>query len=371
MFNFLKKKQQVQTQTSVVKYKTDSGEVMLSPGIIKRYLVSGNPERVTDQEVMMFLKLCQYQHLNPFLREAYLIKYGDESATLVTSKDVFIKRASNSKLIKGWSAGIIVQKGKEIIERTGTYYAPDEILAGGWAEIWRKDWTKPIKVSVKLSEYQRYKKDGTLMRNWREKGGMPATMIRKVALNQGLREALPKEFEKLYSPEEMPLPIEVTELSSEPIEIKKEDLVIAEIDESLVNSTKKTPTKKPQEKSKSKSTGFDRSKLNKEAKPKWTFNLVNGKKIPQPPPIIKRLYAIAKEVGLDKNNFIDYAKNIAEKEHFWEFTFGDIFKIEDALREVQSTEENSKEELSPEEQRALDREFPPVQEDLYKENDYE
>jgi len=357
MFNFLKKK--VKTQTSVVKYKTDSGEVMLSPGIIKRYLVSGNPDRVTDQEVMMFLKLCQYQHLNPFLREAYLIKYGDSPATLVTGKDTFTKRAAKSRLISGYTAGVIVQKGSTVLEKTGTFIAPDEKLIGGWAEVHRKDWKVPVKVSVNLAEYHKG------YANWKS---MPATMIRKVALVQALREALPEEFGGLYSPEEMP--VDDAKLPEEPLEISKEEIkVISEVDESLVNTAKK-PSEPPRSYSKAQSgdsKGFDRSKLNKDAKPKWTFQDVKGKKITQAPPIIKRLYAIAKEVGMDKNSFIDYAKNIAGKEHFYQFTFGDIFAIEDALKEVQS-DESTEPDFSEEEKLALDREFPPVQEDLYKED---
>ena len=68
----------------VTEYKANGEIVKLSPDTIKRYLVSGNGN-VTDQEIMMFLGLCKYQHLNPFLREAYLIKYGDRSpATMVS-----------------------------------------------------------------------------------------------------------------------------------------------------------------------------------------------------------------------------------------------------------------------------------------------
>src|SRR5690606_10607607 len=65
-----------------------------------------------------------------------------------------------------------------------------------------KDWKVPMEVTVSLQEYQRYNSKGELMRNWKE---MPATMIRKVALVQALREAIPEEFGGLYSPEEMPI----------------------------------------------------------------------------------------------------------------------------------------------------------------------
>jgi len=188
---------------SLVVYQTDQGEVKLSPDIVKRYLVNGDADKVTDQEVMMFIKLCQYQGLNPFLREAYLIKYGNAPATMVTGKDTFVKRAAKSDKCAGYEAGIIVQKQDGSIEqRKGSLVLPNETLVGGWARVYRKDWKVPMEITVSLQEYQRYNNKGELMRNWKE---MPATMIRKVALVQALREAIPEEFGGLYSPEEMPI----------------------------------------------------------------------------------------------------------------------------------------------------------------------
>jgi phage recombination protein Bet len=199
----------------LVKYETDTGEVTLSYDIVKKYLVSGDPSKVTDQEVMMFINLCKYQKLNPFLREAYLIKFGNEPATLVTGKETFTKRAAKSKLCAGYEAGVIVQKKNGEMEyRKGTLVAPNEILIGGWAKVYRKDWNVPLETSVSLQEYQRKTKEGKLMRNWEQ---MPATMIRKVALVQALREALPEEFQGLYSPEEMP--VDDSKLEEKPIEV--------------------------------------------------------------------------------------------------------------------------------------------------------
>lgn len=74
--------------TQIVEYESNGEMVKISPTMIKRYLVSGGGN-VSDGEVMMFMSLCRYQHLNPFLREAYLIKYGsNDPATIVTGKDV-------------------------------------------------------------------------------------------------------------------------------------------------------------------------------------------------------------------------------------------------------------------------------------------
>ena len=158
---------------SLVAYQADQGEVKLSPDIVKRYLVNGDADKVTDQEVMMFIKLCQYQGLNPFLREAYLIKYGNQPATMVTGKDTFTKRAAKSEKCAGYEAGIIVQKKDGNIEqRKGSLVLPGETLVGGWASVYRKDWKVPMEVTVSLQEYQRYNSKGELMRNWKE---MPAT----------------------------------------------------------------------------------------------------------------------------------------------------------------------------------------------------
>jgi hypothetical protein len=71
-------------------YATDTGEIKLSPAVVKNYLVSGSG-KVSDQEVMMFIALCKFQKLNPFLREAYLIKFGSSPATMVVGKEVFTK----------------------------------------------------------------------------------------------------------------------------------------------------------------------------------------------------------------------------------------------------------------------------------------
>lgn len=194
------------------KYETDKGEIVLSENIVKKYLVSGDSSKVTDQEVMMFIQMCRYQNLNPFLREAYLIKFGNAPATMVTGKDTFIKRAAKSNLCTGYEAGVIVQKDSEVEYRKGALVLPNETLIGGWAKVYRKDWAVPLENTVGLDEYQRYNSKGEIMGNWAK---MPGTMIRKVALVQALREAIPEEFSGLYSPEEMP--VDDSKLDSIPI----------------------------------------------------------------------------------------------------------------------------------------------------------
>ena len=188
---------------AVVEYESGGEKVKLSPSMIKQYLVNGGGN-VTDSEVMMFLSLCKFQHLNPFLREAYLIKFGSSPATMVVGKDVFMKRARRNPDYCGKKAGIIVQEietGK-IIEREGTFYIKsEEKLLGGWCKVFIRGYEQPEYSAVAFDEYAGRKGDGSLNNQWATK---PATMIRKVAVVHALREAFPEEYAGMYSPEEIP-----------------------------------------------------------------------------------------------------------------------------------------------------------------------
>lgn len=205
------------SKNQIVKYEVNGQEIQLSPDIIRNYLVSGDG-RVTDQEVMMFLSLCKYQKLNPFLREAYLVKYGNQAATIVTGKETYTKRAAASPLCDGYKAGIyVVTKDGDIQKRAGAMFVKSlgETVVGGWAEVYRKDWKVPICTEVAFDEYVGRKRDGSITKMWNEKG---ATMIRKVALVQALREALPEELGGTYSPEEINS-VNMDDLSEDAVEI--------------------------------------------------------------------------------------------------------------------------------------------------------
>ena len=192
-------------------YKTDHGEVTLSPDIVKKYLVPSGTN-VSDQEVQLFLKLCQYQGLNPFLREVYLIKYGTQPANMVTGKEVFTKRAQANPNYAGIEAGITVMTNKgDLVRREGSMKLPGEVLIGGWAKVHIKGHDVSSFDEVSLEEYTG---TGPL---WKSK---PATMIRKVAIVHALREAFPEQFEGLYSQEEISH-IDSSKLPEAPVQIKE------------------------------------------------------------------------------------------------------------------------------------------------------
>ena len=84
-------------RAEITEYMANGMKVTLTPGTVRKYLVSGDPDRVSDQEIAMFINLCRFTGLNPWLREAYCIKYGNDPATLVVGKDAYFKRAEANK----------------------------------------------------------------------------------------------------------------------------------------------------------------------------------------------------------------------------------------------------------------------------------
>lgn len=217
-----------------VKFMVGNDEVKLSPSIIRNYLVNGNGA-VTDQEVNYFIHLCRGQNLNPFLKEIYLIKFGTQPATFVVAKEAFLKRAEANPQYDGSESGIIViDKNGEIVNRKGGFYLKDtEQVVGGWAKVYRKDRKYPSEVEVTFDEYAGRKSDGTLNSNW---AGKPATMIKKVALVQALREAFPNDLNNLYTEEEQG-DIEVPYIPETPVEQPtepKQEVVDVDYGESLV-----------------------------------------------------------------------------------------------------------------------------------------
>lgn len=201
-----------------VEYKCGEETVKLSPSIIRNYLVNGNGN-VTDQEVGMFLNLCRFQHLNPFLREAYLIKFGNQPATIVTGKEAITKRAMRNPAYAGQQAGIVIYHPEtgELEHRAGALLMRDEQLVGGWAKVFIKGFQVPIEAVVSYDEYVGLKNDGSVNGQWAKK---PATMIRKVALVQALREAFPEDLGGLYASEEVG--VDINEAAMAPIEIDQQ-----------------------------------------------------------------------------------------------------------------------------------------------------
>lgn len=177
----------------LAEFTLEGGQV-LTADTVKNYLTSGNGA-VTEQETLMFIELCKAQKLNPFIREAYLIKFGNSPANIVVGKDVFVKRAYRNPNFEGMKAGIVtVDKEGNTHEREGSLKLPGETLLGGWCEVYTSDKKFPIKSVVSLEEYSKSQS------TWKT---MPCVMIRKCAMVTALREAFPEDLQGLYDASEM------------------------------------------------------------------------------------------------------------------------------------------------------------------------
>lgn len=181
-----------------ITYETSLGTVELDFQTVKNYLVRGQADKITDQEVILFMKTCQAQKLNPFAQgEAYLIKFGNDPAQMVVGKDAYMRRAEENPAYRGHKSGIVVLRGEQVIQKEGTCLYPGETLLGGWCRVHRTRTggsEEEIFKEVSLKEYDKGQA------NWKTK---PCTMIEKVAVSQAIRSAFPKDYEGMYVAEEV------------------------------------------------------------------------------------------------------------------------------------------------------------------------
>nr|DAX78204.1 MAG TPA: RecT protein [Caudoviricetes sp.] len=213
--------------SKTVIYESAGQEVKMNFAIVRNYLTRGNTT-VSDTEIVTFINICRYNSLNPFLNEAYLIKFGNNPAQMIVSKEALMKRAEANPSYDGLEAGLILLRNNEVIEVEGNFHLPTDDILGAWAKVYRKDRSKPFVAKVNLSEYDKKQS------SWNEK---KATMIGKVAKVQALREAFPMQLGAIYSKEEQGV-----------FENKGREVIDAEVieqDEPTDNAQPLTPTEAP------------------------------------------------------------------------------------------------------------------------------
>lgn len=182
-------------ERGITRYTVNGEEVTLSEKIVTDYLTRGS--NVPRADIVQFIAICKYNRLNPFLSEAYLVKYGDKPAQMIVSKEALMKRAESCHSFDGLQAGLILKRGSNIVEEEGAFQLPGDTLLGGWARVYRKDRKYPSTARAPFNEYNTGKS------LW---AGKPATMIRKVAIVQALREAFPTQLGAMYTAEERGVP---------------------------------------------------------------------------------------------------------------------------------------------------------------------
>ena len=85
-------------QNQVIRFRDEAGtEIQISQQDVLAYIC----DKATPQEVVFFMELCRSQKLNPFKREAYLVKFGNSPAQMITAEIVFERRANAHPDYKG------------------------------------------------------------------------------------------------------------------------------------------------------------------------------------------------------------------------------------------------------------------------------
>ena len=187
------------TMNTIRKYEVNGSEVSLSPAMVNKFMASDSAE-LTEKEAVNFVNLCLYNHLNPWVGDAYPVKYknsrtGKFECSLIVSKQAYMKQAEKNPNWDGFEAGLIVEtKAGDVIDRVGSFHLRDDKILGGWCKVYRKDFRAPVESRVMLSEYDKGRS------TWKT---MKATMIRKVPMAQAHRDAFPAEYQNMYLAEEL------------------------------------------------------------------------------------------------------------------------------------------------------------------------
>lgn len=182
----------------IIEFKDDAGmPVKFTAQDIRERLCPN----ATESELALCVELCNRQHLNPFTKEVYLVKYGSAPASIITAYQVFNRRANRQPNYGGIDSGVVVLRDGEVVKKKGSavYKMIGEQLIGGWAEVAFTDGKKPAYVELALTDYSTGKS------NWAK---MPGVMIDKCAKAAAWRLAYPDEFGGMYTGEEMDQKVE-------------------------------------------------------------------------------------------------------------------------------------------------------------------
>jgi phage recombination protein Bet len=161
-------------------------------GKLQTYLnAMGMANNLTKGEFEQFVEIAQGFGLNPFKREIYANKYGNNFSVIV-GYETYIKRAERSGLLSGWSVKT---------DGTVNFQKPKESTLRAEITIHRRDFQHPFIHEVYFSEYFGTTKEGALNKFW---GSKPMTMIKKVAMAQGFRLCFSDELGGMpYTAEEL------------------------------------------------------------------------------------------------------------------------------------------------------------------------
>lgn len=182
--------------SEIVKYTTTDGlELELTPRKVIEELVSAKDRpAMTDRNVAIIMARCAALRMNPLAGDCHIGVFKGRP-TIMPSIDYYQRVAAMQEGYDGMESGVVVSDGHTMEEVCGCIVQKGWELVGGWAIAYDKGRSHPVHIVVPLEEYAQ---DNSM---WESK---PATMIRKVAKAQALRELYPGCFKGTYVAEEMP-----------------------------------------------------------------------------------------------------------------------------------------------------------------------
>lgn len=165
--------------------------------LIKRTFAQGS----TDDEFRLFVQTCERLGLDPFARQAFLVKrWNTELGCNVAQTQVSID-----------GFRVVAERTGRYEGQVGPQWCGED---GAWRDVWldkappaaarvgvfRAGHREPIYGIARYASFVQTKKGGEPNRMW---ATMPDIMLAKCAESQALRKAFPQVLSGIYSPDEM------------------------------------------------------------------------------------------------------------------------------------------------------------------------